>query len=82
MSKIDNKKVAKAARRKYSWHSDLDPPKTQRSEKRRERQDGKREIANDLKICPKCGDFMIVSRWGIYFCGNYFCDADAARSVR
>jgi len=50
MSKLDTKKVAKAARDKVEWIHDQRPPKSLRTEKRKERQDGKSEIRKELKV--------------------------------
>lgn len=43
MAKRDTKKVAKYARDAYEWSVDI-KPKGQRKQKRKERQDGKKEI--------------------------------------
>lgn len=48
MSKRDTKKVARFARLAYQWVTDV-KPKGQREQKRKERQDGKKEIRRERK---------------------------------
>lgn len=48
MGKRDTKKVAKFSRDAYEWSADV-KPKGQRKQIRKERQDGKREVRNELK---------------------------------
>lgn len=49
MSKRDTKKVAKYARDAYEWCEDRPLNKKRKDHKRRERQDGKKEIRNESK---------------------------------
>ena len=47
MSKLDNKKVAKRARQKYANFADKMPDKSIKKHKKKERQEGKKEIRKD-----------------------------------
>lgn len=48
MSKRDTKKVARYSRLAYEWIADV-KPKGRREQKRKERQDGKKEIRRERK---------------------------------
>lgn len=49
MSKRDTKHVAKRKRQAFEWGADVKPSKKQKKEKAAERQDGKKEIRDNLK---------------------------------
>jgi hypothetical protein len=49
MANKDTKKIYKYALIAYEWTTDLWPPKKFRNFKKKERQDGKKEIRKELK---------------------------------
>lgn len=60
MARRDTKRVAKYARDAYEWRADV-KPKGQRKHKRKERQDGAKEIRDIIKRMPPRGRLTFTS---------------------